>query len=311
VIVATPRVYNASAVVAAPALVGGAPTNQYTGSQGVSQFVAAFEAAATSPQIVNKVAAADGVGPLAVDDGLVVTQVGASPIIRLTYSSTKKSTVAPIAHDTAAQTLSFLFGSQIQLAQKQVDEATAAVHAANQKIAALAAQNGSVEPAQLYNTRLQQIASLEQQQLNFQAQGNPAAAAAIGSALQGLKAKLAALNPLVTQYQALSDQKAAAAASLATAQQALQAARSQAAAADPSHVVAMTAVHPTQRTPVLLQKALPAIGAGLFLAIGLVIVLELVSRRRTQSVAPAPPQQRGDQNGTGTLSSSKLAGLRR
>src|SRR5687767_10093033 len=56
-----PQRYTATCYVAAPALVGGAAAQQYTGTQAASQFVAAFKAATTSPRVLDQVAADTGV----------------------------------------------------------------------------------------------------------------------------------------------------------------------------------------------------------------------------------------------------------
>lgn len=289
VVLTRPPVYTATAVVAAPALVGGQPTYQYSGSQGANEFVAAFGAAATSPPVVNAVARAHHITSDTVVSGLTTAQLGSSPLINVTYSSTSKAQAGPVAHDDAARTLSFLFGSQVALAQKQVDNAAAAASAANDGLQALIRSNGAADPVEVYKARLQQVSSLESQQLTLRAQGKPAAAAALGSALNGLRARLTALNPVVTRYQDLTAAKTAAAANLDRAQQALQSVQAQAAAADPAKVVTVGATAPASLSSTLLKKGLPAVGAGLFLAVGLVAVLEMLSRRRTVAAATAQP----------------------
>ena len=45
-----PKQYQAVATVAAPALVGGATANQYSGANGLKAFVGNFTAAVTSPR---------------------------------------------------------------------------------------------------------------------------------------------------------------------------------------------------------------------------------------------------------------------
>src|ERR671921_233905 len=83
VVLLTPANYAVTAYVAAPALVGGVAAQQYTGTQAANQFVAAFAAAATSPKVIDQVAADTGVDADGLRDGVEVQQVGASSQLTL------------------------------------------------------------------------------------------------------------------------------------------------------------------------------------------------------------------------------------
>src|SRR5688572_12620369 len=131
----SPQRYTATCYVAAPALVGGAAAQQYTGTQAASQFVAAFKAAATSPRVLDQVAADTGVAAGTLRDGLAVAQVGASSQLTLAYTAAKRTTVEPVLTATARRALDFLFSSQVNIATEQVQAASADVTAATAAIA--------------------------------------------------------------------------------------------------------------------------------------------------------------------------------
>ena len=87
---AQPTMYMATATVDPPALVGG-PTAQYTGAQGVIQFVAAFQATASGPMVRTAISEQTGVSTTALGDRLVVTQRGGSPSVAVTFTSSDKA----------------------------------------------------------------------------------------------------------------------------------------------------------------------------------------------------------------------------
>ncbi len=106
--------YQATATVAAPALVGGPSSNQYSGSGGPKTFVANFVAAATSSRIVNQVAAQLKVPTSRVEAGLAASPIGRSSLIQISYQSPRSSETGPVAGAVAAGTIRFLFQSQVR-----------------------------------------------------------------------------------------------------------------------------------------------------------------------------------------------------
>src|SRR6184192_2173533 len=89
-IVAQPKQYQATATVAAPALVGGASSNQYSGANGPKSFVANFSAAVTSAPIVDQVSAETHVSKSRVKSGLSANEIGASSLMEVTYKTPKR-----------------------------------------------------------------------------------------------------------------------------------------------------------------------------------------------------------------------------
>ena len=281
----SPQRYTATCYVAAPALVGGAAAQQFTGTQGASQFVAAFKAAATSPKVLDQVAADTGVDAGALRDGLAVAQVGASSQLTLTYTGAPRDSVEPVLAATARRALDFLFSSQVNIASEQVEAASADVTAATAAIADWEKENKVSQPDRLYQATLTEIAGLRQQKLSMEAVGNSRAVDAATAALAAAQKRLDALGPKLPDYQSLLAQRDAATSVLSQARQGLQNARAQAQAADPAQVASVGDVHAVSRARALATTVPPAAGAGLLLAVLLVVVLELLSRRNRPPVA--------------------------
>ena len=274
-----PTKYDATATVAAPAVVGGPTANQYSGSTGPKTFVSNFVAAITSPRIVNQVAKETSVLPRNVRDGLSAVPIGDSALIDVTYTTSRQEQAVPVARAAASDTIKFLFQTQVTLAKKQQAEAQKAVDDANAKLQGFYKSTGLVLPERSYDIKAQQLSSLEQRQLDAQASGNLTAASAIGQAITSRRAELSRLAPQVATYQALIDRRTQAQGRLNLVQQSVEGAVAQFNAADPAQVVTLNQAKPVSRVSELARKAVPAAGAGLFLAVGLVVLLEVLARR--------------------------------
>jgi capsular polysaccharide biosynthesis protein len=277
VLAAGPR-YRATATVAAPALVGG-QASQYSGSNGPRAFVANFTAAVTSPRIVGQVAGETRVPQSRVSSGLVVAPIGDSSLIEVTHQSSRRAEAGPVAKAAASDTIRFLFQTQVTLAEQTVREAAKAVAAADAKLNSFYRSTGMVLPDKAYEIKAQQLANLQQQQAQSQADGALTAAAALAATIEAKQAELRALGPKVAAYQSLIDRKQQATGQLNLMQQGLDQAHAQYSAADPAVVVTLGATTQASRLAELARKVLPAAGAGLFLAVGIVLLLELLARR--------------------------------
>jgi hypothetical protein len=295
-VINAPTRWTATATVSAPALVGGATGNQYTGSQAVSQFAAAFQATAQSPGVRQTVADQTGVDRNEIGDNLVVSQVGASSTMTLSFTDTTDKYVKPVLTALTKQTLLTMFGSQVTLAETQVAAAKGNITKANAAIVAWEQKNGMVDPQQIYQARVDQVNSLLQQQSTLRANGNTISAAAVGASIASLRSSLTAFAPKLAEYQALTATRDAATASLTQSEQALLAASTQLNAADPAKVAFLGNVHKVSEGAAVLTKVLPVAGAGVFLAVALVAILELLAgaraaRARRDPEAPPTGEQ--------------------
>jgi hypothetical protein len=279
VVLLTPTKYQITAYVAAPALVGGVAAQQYTGAQAANQFVAAFAAAATSPKVIDLVAEDTGVEAAKLRDNVAVKQVGASSQLTLTYASADSDTLQPVVTALTKRALTFLFASQVAVAEGQVEAAEKDVTAATDRIKDWESQNKVSQPDKLYQATLSEQSSLRQQQLSMNAVGNTRGADAAAKVLAAGRKQLADLGPKLPGYEALQAQRDAATGALADSRQGLQAARAQLGAADPTQVSSVGEVGTPSLIRALLITMAPAAGAGLLIAVLLVALLEVLSRR--------------------------------
>jgi hypothetical protein len=275
----TPASYSATAYVAAPALVGGVTAQQYTGTQGANQFVAAFSAAATTPKVLTQVTKDTGQSADKVRDGVSVKQVGASSQLELVYTSGDKNTVTPVLTSISRRALIFLFASQVDVASEQVTVADGDMTAATKAITDWEKKNKLSQPDRVYQAALSDQGSLRQQQLSMSAVGNTRGADAVGTALAQSQKKIDEIGPKLPDYQALVAQRDAATSALADSRRALLTARAQRQAAEPNQVTSVGEVAAASRTHALITTVPPVFGAALLLSALLLPILELVRRR--------------------------------
>jgi capsular polysaccharide biosynthesis protein len=283
-----PKKYQATATVAAPALVGGASSNQYSGANGPKSFVANFTAAVTSPPIVDQVASETHVAKNRIKSGLSASEIGTSSLMEVTYSTPKRKEAVAVANAGAADTILFLFKTQVTLAQQPVEGAKQALADSEAQIASLSKSAGLVVPDKDYEVRAQAVASLQSAQAQATANGQGATASRLQGQIDQQKAQLAAIAPQVQQYTALLDRKNAAITQLNQAQQSLQQAQGPLQAADPKQVVTVGKVHSVSVITTVVQKGAVAVFAGLFLALGIITALELLARSRQESEVEVP-----------------------
>jgi hypothetical protein len=281
-----PATYTATATVDAPALVGGLDS-QYTGAQGVNQFVSAFEATASGPVVQRAVAAEAGVSPTRLNDGLVVSQRGSSASLSADYTTDKKDTVVPVLKGITTTTLRTLFEPQVQSSKGRVDSAQATLTEATSAIDAFTTKYGMADPQKAYEAQLSRVNSLVAQQASFTAAGNSVGAAAMASPIASAKADLAKFGPVLSEYSALTTARDTAVQGLGEANAKLAANTVQLANADPSKIVFVGGVQAVDRVPQVLQTTASVGAAAFFLALVLVLILEVVRRGRAARTAEA------------------------
>lgn len=277
--------YEATATVAAPALVGGINANQYSGAAGLKTFVANFSAAVTSPPIINQVSSETKVGKARLRAGLSATEVGSSSLMEVHYTTAARHSAGAVAQAAASETIQFLFNTQVVLAQRPVDSATKALNDNETAIANLIKQTGLVAPDRDYDVKLQTMEQLESQATTAAANGQSGTAARIQATVDAKQAELAALAPQVQTYQTFIDKKNQLISSLNQANQALQQAKAQFEAADPARVVTLGRTSKVSVLGELAQREAAALAGAVLLAVGIVVLLELLGRQ--QAVAPA------------------------
>jgi capsular polysaccharide biosynthesis protein len=279
-----PRQYQATATVAAPTVLGGSTASQYSGASAPRAFVADFRAVITSPLVVNKVAEETGAAPADIEDGITAAAIGDSSLVQVTYRTPRREQASPVAQAAASDTIRFLFQTQVTLASKTVSEAQKAVDKANADLAKFYKSTGQVLPDEAYRIKAQQVADLQREQASAEAAGETTTASALSKTIDDRKAELGTLGPQVATYQGLLDRKEQALGRLNLLEEGVERARAQYNAADPKAVVTVGEVEPVPTLPELAKRVGPAFGAGLILAVCIVLLLELVTRRPRQEL---------------------------
>jgi len=290
-----PPKYTAVADVAAPAVVGGG-TGQYSGPNGIKAFVANFTAMVVSPQVVNRVAKTTKVPVDEITSGLTSAPVGQSGLVDVTYTTTHKDTAGPVAKAAAGATMTALFQGEVTLATSGLNAANAALATAQKKLSDFRAQHGLViDPTTQYQQDQSQLGSAQNGKNNAIAAGHPTGG--FDAQIAALNADIAKLAPLLQPYTQLNNNVTTAQSAVTAATTTLTQAQQIAQAASPTTTVSLNATKAASLLPELLKKAAPAIGAGLFLAVLIVMMVELVARR------PRPP---GDPRYASTNSHSRV-----
>jgi hypothetical protein len=237
--------------------------------------------------VVDQVASDTGAQPADLRDGVEVKQVGASSQLTLTYTTGDRDTVQPVARAMTGRALTFLFASQVDVATQQVAAAEADVTAATKGITDWETTNEVSQPDKLYQATLSEQSTMRQQQLQMAAVGNTQGASAAAEVVEDSQQRLDELGPKLPGYEALLAQRDAATGALAEARRGLQAAKAQLGAADPDQVTSVGAVTAPSKLRALATTVPPVAGAGLLIAVLLVVLLEVLRPR-----VPAAPRGR-------------------
>ena len=284
-LVAQPVTYEATATVTPTALVGGASQNQYSGANGLKAFVGNFSAAVTSPPIIQEVSAQTREPRGKIRLGLSAQQVGDSSIMQVTYRTDNRRQAEPVARAVASSTILFLFRTQVTLAQRSADAAAQSVDEAQATLSDMTAQAGLL-PDKTYQVRADTVARLQEEQAQAQARGETTTAARLQTTINAKQAELKDLARDVHTYQTALDKKNQAMSTWNQAQQTLQQATAQFNAADPAQVVTTGRTTAVPILPQAAQSGAVAFGAGLFLAVGIVVLLEVVLPERVRVTDP-------------------------
>jgi len=275
-----PASFTATATVAAPALVGGASSNQYTGSAGPKTFVANFQAVLTSPVILDKVSSDLNIAKRRISSGLSASEVGLSSVMQVTYTGAKKRDVGPIANDAAKQTLLYLFQTQVNVAHQPVVAAEQQLANVNKQLSDFAEASGTPVPDRDYQVLATEISQLEQTQAEANASNNTLEASRLQPEITAKQQQLTQLAGVLSTYLNLKDQQSQAQSAVNAANATYQQAAAQFAAADPSQVISLSATTKVSFITATATAAAVAFGSALALAIGIVFVLEAMRRRR-------------------------------
>jgi capsular polysaccharide biosynthesis protein len=282
-----PAQYQAKVTVIPTALVGGLSSNQYRGSDADKQFAANVGATAKTHRLVDQVAAETKVPAARVRSGLKVQQVNTSAFVDFTFTTSHRREAVPVARAAAADTLRFLFQSQYDLAVAEVDAAQKQIDKAENGLQALSTTTGGQTPEVAYAAVSRGLGGLHDSAARAK---NPAATAQIEQTIQARDAQLADLAQKQGEYLAFVDIRRRAVNLRRQSQQTLRQAQAQLAAAEPGRALHVGKSHRALPVKDILQAGVGAAAGGLFLAVGWLLLGEVmeVVRSRTRQPAVVP-----------------------
>ena len=290
---ATPQ-FASAATVAVPALVGGANSNQFTGSSGSRAFFAEFQAIAKSPVVVQQVAAETGVTKSFVTGCITVSPVGAnvtgngtssSPVALLndTCTAAHKATASRVATADAKATLRYLFSTQNSVAGAALNSAQAELTAANNALASFEQANGALLDHSYADTELA-LHQTQQAEVNAINSKQTALEASLQSQANADSAKLAALAPKVAEYDSLAAAVNQARIRYNDTVKATHGLSEQLSVATSPGAVVTSPGHKVSRSTTVIKILGPAAAGGLFLVLIAMLLTELLRRSRRSPV---------------------------
>ena len=295
----SPATYQATATVDLPLGNGKSP---YAGTHGQVLYVDDFRTAVTSGPVVSDVASRTGANAKGLGTKLLVKQAGNSSVMSISYSAPTKAQAVAVVDAAATATLDRILQTQANAAKPTLQVALDARRPLLQRQAELTQRAGGVPPDKAIRTVQLEMNSLKRQQRNLQAHGGSAAAlASVSQQLKDAQARLASYRPMAMEYETLKTELNSANQNVTKQSQVIQAINGlQQAAKSPSTVTVAPAKR-QPRLPKLITASLAAAGAGAFLALGIVAVMELSARRRrlrtekesTDAVSSVPASSNG------------------
>ncbi|MBV8561173.1 MAG: hypothetical protein JO050_10380 [Acidimicrobiia bacterium] len=280
-----PTQYAAKVTIVPVSLVGGVRTNQYRGSDADKYFANNVIGALRTNRLMDQVSQETGVPAHTVRSGLSVSQVGTSSFVNVTYVTGKKRLAEPVSRAAAGDALHFLFQSQYDVAQAEVDAAQKQADQADNGLAAIAAQSDGKTPQDAYAALSRGLPALQATAARAK---DAAGAAQVNQEVAQAQARLANLDQLEGQYLALIDMKRRAVNLRRDADQRVREASVQLAAAAPQNALVLGKVHRSFPFNQVLQVVVGGAAGGLFVAVGYLFVREVWDGVRRRSARPAP-----------------------
>ncbi|MBV8295833.1 MAG: hypothetical protein JO085_03275 [Acidimicrobiia bacterium] len=280
-----PTQYAAKVTIVPVSVVGGVRTNQYRGSDADKYFANNVIGALRTNRLMDQVSQETGVPAHTVRSGLSVSQVGTSSFVNVTYVTAKKRLAEPVSRAAAGDALHFLFQSQYDVAQAEVDAAQKQADQADNGLAAIAAQSDGKTPQDAYAALSRGLPAL---QVAAARAKDTAGAAQVNQEVSQAQARLANLDQLEGQYLALIDMKRRAVNLRRDADQRVREASVQLAAAAPQNALVVGKVHRSFPFNQVLQVVVGGAAGGLFVAVGYLFVQEVWDGVRRRSARPAP-----------------------
>ncbi len=279
-----PSQYQANATVIVPAV-----SAKGFSTSAAAQYVATFKDVLVSQPIVSKVSKDTGVPTKDLVAGLSANTVTTSSnIIHVTFVGKRGEKTTQIVRDATVATLDAVAQPQLVQANNSITSAQAQLQQANAAITAFTAQTGLILPQQQFNTQQQELNQLLLQLQQANLANDTARATALEKVIQQRQQQLTTLAGQVTQFTDLSDAHQAA---LSVRDHAAQELTNAQALLSANHNPATVFVQNVGRLSKLadtLKFAAIAYAVALLLALGFILLLELMRGRGTSAPVAAP-----------------------
>jgi uncharacterized protein involved in exopolysaccharide biosynthesis len=287
----TPPQYEAATVLTVPSTVAGGAS-----SGSVSQYMANFDQAIKSDPVVSKVAGLVDRDAGEVRDGLDVTQLGSSNLVRISYRGPDRGDASTIVDEATRSTFDVVaqiqlpFGQSVEVLRSRVRSTQADLDTAEARLEEFLVANGLVLPREQYLMIASDVARLEDE-IAQAAAGTPIAA--LETELSDRRQQLQQLGAKIPEWERLQAGVDRANEDLDTAQDELRLTGDQLAHLRPQTTPVSTEPIPELQT--IGRGVGIAAAAGFFVAM---ILLLLIPSKRSQGSRGAarvtdPPGARG------------------
>jgi capsular polysaccharide biosynthesis protein len=259
---------------------GGAAGSQFTGAQGNRMLLETFGAAAATPTVLQKVSEKTSV-PLATlqqPGSITVAPIGESSLVRVTTRMPEKEKSAEVARWVAAESIKFLLEPQVNLAGQLAEQSQKTVAETEGQLSELGKSSGLALGIPDYEMKSRAVSALREEQLRARSLGNTSLASSLQGPIDAQSAELAALAPKMAQFQTLSELNKQALARVNAARATEEQAKALQASAEAGDLITLGEPQRVPIGPMILRRALGGLGAGVFIAALIVILLEFLAR---------------------------------
>lgn len=259
---------------------GGAAGSQFTGTQGNRMLLETFAAAAATPTVLEKVSEKTSVPlkTLQQEGAISVAPIGESSLVRVTTRLPKKDKSAEVARAVSAESIKFLLEPQVHLAARLAEQSQTTVAETEGQLSELGKSSGLALGIPDYEIKSRAVAAMREEQLRARSLGNFSLAASLQATIDTQTAELAALAPKMAQFQTLSELNKQALARVNAARATEEQAKALQASADAGDLITVGEPQKVSIGPMILRRALGGLGAGVFIAALIVILLEFLAR---------------------------------
>jgi capsular polysaccharide biosynthesis protein len=274
-----PSEYKATATVTIP--------SEGSSVSDVTQSVSDYRALVKSNTVARQVAAQTQAKASSIKNGVTSKRQGASSLVDVTYTGTKKANVVPVVKAVSRESLVALIKPELEVADRSVRQGQEDYATVQQQIIEFNASHGLLlDPPETYRAKVGELGRLKVQAAQARSEGNGARAASLDAAVVQATKDVESLAKVVREYQALQSKKDQLQATINSAsnKQAEQRARLDAAnAASSVDVGGLKKVNALVKTA---RAGAITFVVALLLMVGALVMLEMFGSGRGDGSAP-------------------------